>query len=253
MATMKGRKLPPPSYYPHSDGRPLAETPQHRNNLAWVNEILQVWFAYDTMVYVSGNMFVYYVPGDRLRHVAPDVFVVRGVPRDKARRHYLTWEEEKAPDLVIELTSPSTKDEDLDDKVQIYRDTLKVKEYFLFDPNAEFLRPSLQGFRLQQGQYRRIRPVKGRLPSKVLSLHLEREGWLLRLYDPEMQQWLSTPPEERTARQRAEAAQEQAEAAQRQAEAARQQAEVARQQAEAEANRLRRELEALRGRMSGQD
>jgi Uma2 family endonuclease len=58
-------------------------------------------------------MFVYYVPGDRLKHVSPDLFVVRGVPKDKPRKKYLCWEEGKGPDLVVELTSGSTRDEDV--------------------------------------------------------------------------------------------------------------------------------------------
>ena len=64
---------------------------------------LGFWFANDPQVYVSGNMFIYYVPGDRLRHISPDVFVVRGVPKLPERRRYLVWEEGKGPDLVIEL------------------------------------------------------------------------------------------------------------------------------------------------------
>src|ERR671938_136149 len=106
MATVS-RRVVPESYYPDSDGNPMTETPRHRKNMTNVIETLEAWFADDPQVYVSGNMFVYYVPGDRLRHVSPDVFVVRGVPKTPERRRYLTWEEHKAPDLVIELTSAS--------------------------------------------------------------------------------------------------------------------------------------------------
>src|SRR5690349_7692948 len=100
MATAPSRKLPPESFYPDSDGRPMAETPQHRDNMIDTIKALAFWFADDPRVYVSGNMFVYYVPGDRLRHVSPDVFVVRGVPKLPERRRYLVWEEGKGPDLV---------------------------------------------------------------------------------------------------------------------------------------------------------
>jgi Uma2 family endonuclease len=210
----------------------MAETPQHRKNLTNLIETLDVWFAGDAQTYVSGNMFVYYVPGDRLRHVSPDVFVVRGVPKVvyPDRRRYLVWEEGKAPDLVIEITSASTREEDRDDKFQIYQDPLQVREYFLFDPFEEYLRPSLQGYRLHKGTYVRIKSVKGRLSSKILKLQLERDDWQLRLYDPSTGKRLPTPQEARD-----------------QAEAARQRAEAALDQAEAEIARLRRELEALRG------
>ncbi|HJT77947.1 MAG TPA: Uma2 family endonuclease, partial [Gemmataceae bacterium] len=177
----------------------MAETPQHRQNMTDTIESLGVWFAEDSQVYVSGNMFIYYVPGDRLRHVSPDVFVVRGVPKLPERRRYLVWEEGKGPDLVIEFTSESTREEDMDDKLSLYRDTLRVQEYFLFDPFAEYLEPPLRGHRLRGGRYVPIRPVQGRLPSKVLGLHLERDGRQLRLYDPTTGRRLLTPAEEHEA------------------------------------------------------
>lgn len=220
MATVPRKSKPSEIDYPDSDGQPMAETPHHRDNLAWLIEMLRTWFADESTVYVSGNMFIYYTPGDRLRHLSPDVFVTRGIPKTTTpeRRRYLVWEEGKGPDLAIELTSPSTREEDVEDKFWLYQDTLQVREYFLFDPEEEYLTPSLQGYRLQHGKYVRIRPVQGRMPSKVLGLHLERDDWRLRLYNPATGQWLPTPPEERAALQRAEA----------------------------ENSRLRQELEALR-------
>ena len=69
-------------------------------------------------------------------------------------------------------------------KRDLYRDVLQVPEYFIFDPTEDYLKPPLQGFRLVDGEYARIEPVAGRLPSDVLGLHLERDGEELRLYDP---------------------------------------------------------------------
>jgi hypothetical protein len=172
--------------------------------------------------------------------------VVFDIPKLPERRVYLTWQEGKGPDVVFEFTSKSTKRKDLGAKFELYRDTLRVREYFLFDPLAEYLHPPLQGFRRSGDQFVPIEPVDGRLPSEVLGLHLEWHQGELRLYDPATQQYLLSPRERREAQQRAEAAREQAEAAQQQAEAAQQREVAARQQAEAEAERLRRELEALR-------
>src|SRR5262245_18671996 len=123
------------------------------------------------MVYVSGNLLIFYVPGDRLRHLSPDVFVVKGVPK-RERPNYLTWEEGSTPNLVVELTSSSTRDEDVEGKFLLYRDKLRVAEYFLFDPLGDYLDPPLKGYRLRRGKYAAIKPIKGWLPSKVLGLHL---------------------------------------------------------------------------------
>lgn len=267
--------------YPDSDGRPVGGTSLHVDNLTYLNLILRLHFEGDPQVYVAGNMFVYYVPGDRLRHVSPDVFVAFGIPKSTTpeRRRYLVWEEGKAPDVVIELTSESTREEDIDDKMMIYRD-MGVREYFLYDPYEEYLDPPLKGYRLVEGEYQPITAVAGRLPSAILGLHLEPSEGLLRLFNPATKIWLPTPQEDRrlrleaqaahqqaeTERQQAQAARQQAEAEWQQAQAARQQAETARQQAEAERQqeeearrraeseiqRLRQEVEELRRRLPPQ-
>lgn len=181
--------------YPSGDGRPLAETPVHRRNLVTLLDVLDRRFADDPLVYVSGNMFVYYERGNKLKHVAPDVFLVRGVPKVKRRDYYLVWEEEHGPDLVIELTSVSTAEEDLEDKKSLYQNILGVNEYILFDPRAEYLDPPLQGFRLEQGEYQHIDLADGRLPSVVTGLHFEANGEDLRLHDPATGLWLPTAEE----------------------------------------------------------
>ena len=89
---------------------------------------------------------------------------MRGIPK-KQRTNYLIWEEGKAPDLVIELTSKSTKRKDQNTKWVLYRDVLRVVEYFLFDPTEDYLEPPLQGFRLVDDDYFPIQPVDGLLPA----------------------------------------------------------------------------------------
>jgi hypothetical protein len=152
--------------------------------------------------------------------------------------------------MVIEVTSESTRDEDLEDKLAIYRDEIGVAEYFLFDPRAEYLNPVLQGHRLSRGRYMPIASVAGRLPSKELGLHLEADGSQLRFYDPAGKRWLPTPQEaleqKEAAVARSEAARREAAAEAARAEAALEQKDAALRQAEAEAERLRRELAALR-------
>ncbi|HEV2948425.1 MAG TPA: Uma2 family endonuclease [Gemmataceae bacterium] len=182
--------------YPTSDGKPMAETDWHRILMIDLIQTLDGWFAKDSNAYVSGNLLMFYVEGDRRRHLSPDVFFAKGVTKRK-RLYYLVWEEKKGPDLVIELTSKSTRNEDLKKKFHLYQDVLKVAEYFLFDPLGDYLKPPLQGFRLQDGKYEPIAPIKNRLPSQMLRLHMERDGENLRLYDPKSGRWLPTPAEER--------------------------------------------------------
>ncbi len=214
--------------YPTSDGRPMAETDWHRILMVALIDTLIEFFAKVPRIYVSGNLLVFYEEGNKRRHLAPDVFVVRGVPKRK-RPNYLIWREGKPPEFVIELTSSTTRREDIKKKFELYRDVLKVQEYFLFDPFEDYLKPAFQGFRLENGEYIRIDFVDGRLPSEVVGLHLERDGSELRLWNPVTGLRLPTPEE---ARHQAE------ERAEREA--------AARELAEAETARLRREIEELR-------
>jgi hypothetical protein len=88
--------------YPTSDGKPMAETDDHRDLMNALIETLKAYFAGEPMVYVSGNLLLFYVPGNKRRHLSPDVFVVRGVPNHN-RPNYLLWEEGRGPQFVIEL------------------------------------------------------------------------------------------------------------------------------------------------------
>jgi Uma2 family endonuclease len=169
----------------------MAETDLHRILMVDLIQTLEAYFAADPMVYVSGNLLLYYVPGNKRKHLAPDVFVVKGVTKQK-RINYLTWQEGKGPDVVIEITSSSTQDEDLKSKFQLYQDVLVVPEYFLFDPYEDYLDPSMQGYRLQKGKYVAIKPVRQRLASTVLGLELQRHGEELRLFNPATGAWLPT-------------------------------------------------------------
>src|SRR5262249_8838750 len=148
--------------YPTSDGKPMAETDVHRQDMMDLIETLQVHFADDPAAYVSGDLLLFYEEGNRRKHVAPDVFVVRGVPK-RQRLNYLLWREGKGPDVVIELTSKTTRREDQTKKLALYRDVLKVPEYFLFDPFEDYLKPPFQGHRLVEAGYEPIGPVAGRL------------------------------------------------------------------------------------------
>jgi len=234
--------------YPVSDGQPMAETPIHRVNMTNTIATLERRFADVEDVYISGNMFVYYVEGNR-RCLAPDTFLVFDVPR-RDRDAYFTWLEPKPNlDFVAEFTSRSTRGEDVDDKYRLYQDELGVQEYLLFDPYKEYLDPPEQLYRLTRGtrgKYRRVRRVAGRLPSKVLGLHIDRDGRLMRLYDPQAGAWLPTPGE--LAAERDEVIAERDEVAEERDEVAAERDEALLRLADSteELERLRSELERLK-------
>ena len=205
-------------HYPESDGKPMGETDVHIDALIYLREALRDYFRDDPQMYVAGNMFLYYEEGNPSACVAPDVFVVQGVAKGE-RRTYRLWEEGQPPVVVFEITSRGSRLEDLGTKRAVYA-MLGVREYFLYDPLGEYLRPTLQGYRLQEGEYQRLSPGgEGEFTSQALGLELRLEDGRLRVFNPTTGERLLTPAE----------------------------ALLARRVAEAELERLRAELARLRG------
>jgi Uma2 family endonuclease len=179
----------------------MAETDVHYRQMTDLRFALEAHFRDVPDVYVGANIFLYYEEGDPHQVVAPDVFIVRGVSKGD-RRTYKLWEAGKAPDVVFELTSDSTRKIDLGPKKGIY-EVLGVQEYFLFDPLEEYLEPPLQGYRLEERGYCWMEGEP--LTSEVLGLELRVEKGRLRLYERETGQRLPTPAEVAEASRQAEA------------------------------------------------
>ncbi|MBI3273067.1 MAG: Uma2 family endonuclease [Planctomycetes bacterium] len=223
--------------YPESDGKLMADTDEHRYVMTYLIEALRLWFAVAVAadVYVSGNLMMYYVAGDTNIRVSPDIFVVKGVAK-RFRRVYKVWEEGKAPAVVIEVSSRGTKSEDLTSKFELYRDVLKVKEYYVYDPLREYLPTRLRAWERKGGRYVERRVVGGRIGSRELGLELVDRDGRLRLVGPNGEELPDL--------------QESEEARRKEAEGRRQEAE-GRLLAEAEVLRLREELARLRREQDG--
>ncbi|RLC10302.1 MAG: Uma2 family endonuclease [Deltaproteobacteria bacterium] len=191
---------------------------------------------------------MYYEKGNPFKSVAPDVFVIFGVSGHD-RSSYKIWEEGESPDVVIEIISESTWKKD-QNNVSLYR-KLGVREYFMFDPLDRHLDPVLQGYRLDRiGRYQQIHV--GKLPDDILradsiglGLELRVESGRLRLYDPELREYLLDYSEERQTRlwerARAENENRRAETEKRRAESEKRRAE----KAEEKIRQLRARLRAL--------
>ena len=191
--------------YPTRDGRPMAETDKHREIAYYIIQALKTYYADKSEVYVSGNNFVFWEEGNPKARISPDAYVVFGVP-NHLRDSYKSWEENgRLPEVVFEFTSRKTQREDTDTKLPLYETTLRTPEYFLFDPTGDYLRPRLQGYRLENGRYVRLELSDNRLRSERLGLDLVQEGENLRLFDPVANTFLLTSLEQA---QRAEAAEE---------------------------------------------
>ncbi|MCF7959598.1 MAG: Uma2 family endonuclease [Pirellula sp.] len=178
--------------YPESDGLPMGETDTHRRWMIRIDELLSYRLR-EQRVYVGSNLLVYYVPGQPSRFVVPDNFVVFDCePGD--RRTFKIWEEGRVPDVVFEITSQSTSQEDLVKKPLIY-EAMGVREYFLYDPTASYLKPALQGFRLAEGRLVLMETSADELSCETLGVNLRLSGNDLLLIDAVTGECLMTEAE----------------------------------------------------------
>ena len=247
-------------YYPDSDDEPMAVTDRHRKEMMRTLNTFDAHFQTKQDVYVSGDIFMYYVKGEPGAVISPDVLISFGLDK-KERPTYKVWEEGKVPEFVMEFSSEKTYDNDLTIKKDTYA-SLGIADYFLFDIQHLYLPVSLMGFSLVDGRYVPISAdsVSGGLHAASLNLdfHVREDG--LGIYDPVTGKWLQTRAEREADRADREAAARQEEAARadreaavRQEEAARADREAARadsaearaDSAEAEAAQLREQLERL--------
>lgn len=152
------------------DGEPL-ETRWHVQQIDLATHLISRAMAEQgqTDFYVGGNNFVYYSI-EQAREVAleeeqgkkkrafrgPDVFWVGGVDPVREREAWIAWEEDdRLPDLILELLSPKTAKNDRTVKKDLYAQVFGTSEYFLYDPRSR----KLESFRLAApGIYRPLGP-----------------------------------------------------------------------------------------------
>ena len=233
---------PPAVEYPSGDGQPMAENDWQLHAMLDAISALHRYFEHRPDVYVSGDLFIYYEEGNPRARVAPDVFVVFGVPGHK-RMTYKLWEEGPVPSFVMEVASRGTWREDEGRKAKLY-ERLGVQEYWQYDPTGEYLGLHLKGRRLVDGVYEPQTVVDSLdgtvlLLSETLGLEFRVKGEEMYFIDSVTGERLLSRSEEHAARRAAELR------AGREADA-RQAAESRAENAESRAEAAEAELAALK-------
>ena len=208
--------------YPSGDGKPMAENDWQLHAILDAVSTLYRYFENRPDVYVSGDLLIYYEEGNPRARVAPDVFVVFGVPKHK-RMTYKLWEEGEVPAFAMEVASAGTWREDEGRKAALY-ERLGIREYWQYDPTGDYLGLHLKGRRLVDGAYRPqpvVESLDGTLTlySETLGLEIRVEGEEKRFHDPATGRDVPSLVEEHAARRAAEGEVEREIAARRAAEA----------------------------------
>jgi len=164
----------PPTNLPETDGEPL-ESNWQRDAMNLVIELVRFLFVGRTDFFVGGNMFIYF-SAQQARNTdfkGPDVFFAKGVDGTRDRKYWAIWDENgRYPNWILELLSPTTAHSDRTVKKNVYEQTFRTPEYFLYDPETE----KLEGWRLDANQlYQAIVP--------------DQRGWM---WSEQLRVWLGT-------------------------------------------------------------
>ena len=198
------RSQPPSTvFYPESDGKPMGETDFHIQTITYLYQALGAFFASRSDVKVLADIMFYYEEGNLRKVFSPDVMVVQGVG-NHLRRSYKLWEENEFPQVIFEISSRSTWGEDLNKKWLLFQQ-FGVKEYYIFDPEYDYLPEPLVAYRVKRGELKQVAVKNHRIFSEELGLEIVDTGEGLRLFNPTTKEFLGTLGEEHQARLKAEA------------------------------------------------
>ncbi len=161
------------STFPEDDGEPMAETFANAVQMVDLQWTLQTLFDRQgraATTSVGGNQLMYYNERDGRDHVSPDVYVILD-RRPPAPPSWKTWIEGKFPDIVFEISSPSTQDEDVGPKRALYA-RLQVREYYIYDPQQETT-PAFRGYERRGDRLEPLPPLSsGGIWSPLLDTEL---------------------------------------------------------------------------------
>ena len=139
------------------DPEPIEDAMQQEPATTDIRYLVRTYFRNMPDALVSGEPNLCWDRADKNIKLIPDLIVAFGVNvgEIRGRNGYLIWEVGKPPDVVMEVASDHTKDNDLTDKRDRYA-SLGIGEYWRFDPTGGALYGDpIIGEYLVNGEYRR--------------------------------------------------------------------------------------------------
>ncbi len=175
-------------YYPESHDDDLGESALHYKLLSVFFFLLETHLSVNSDVAVAANMNLYYEEGNSYKYYTPDLMIAFGAKKYH-RQVYKLWEETVFPQVVFEIASDGTFENDLGGKRLDYA-RLGVEEYYLLDPEREYLPSPLMAFHRQNGRLLSADVVNNRVLSPLLNIEIVDTGKSFRLFNPNTKEFL---------------------------------------------------------------
>jgi Uma2 family endonuclease len=120
--------------YPDSDGKPMSDNTKQFEWIVTLESGFATLYRDDPNVFVAGDLLWYPVEGNPKIRIGPDVLVAIGRPKGH-RGSYRQWKEGGiAPQLVMEVLSPTDTVMEMVDKCLFYQQ-YGVSEVYIYDPD----------------------------------------------------------------------------------------------------------------------
>ncbi len=170
------------TFYPQSDGKPLAENTWQLKWIVLLFNNLEILLD-GKMAFVAADLFWYPVEGKNKIVITPDVLIALGRP-SVDRPSYQQWKEDDvAPQVVFEVISPSNTTNEMRKKLDFY-EMYGVQEYIVIDPEKN----NKEDFEVWERRANKL--VRSPLSnidwqSSLLGIRLKKEGESVKVYHPD--------------------------------------------------------------------
>lgn len=171
----------------------MGETTLHNKLLRYLTDCLELFLSQQPQTFVAANLNFYYDPENLLKWYAPDVLIAFGIP-NRERSSYRLNDEIIVPQVIFEIASQNTYDNDLGKKYAEYA-RLGVEEYYLLDPERDLLPLPLMAFQRQKDSLAPVVVENRRVLSPRLGLEIVDTRETFRLFNPATNKFLSSAHE----------------------------------------------------------
>jgi Uma2 family endonuclease len=152
--------------YPLHEEDDVPEIPHHEQVVRYLRDAIG---AHGPDWFVTGNVCIYWEPGNHEAYAAPDLFVVRAALPQPDPRVYLLWQDPPIV-FVAEVGSRSTSLDEEGMRLERYSDVIRVPEHLYLDPERKEVRLR----RLGPAGYELVAvQSNGRVRSEQLQLEFE--------------------------------------------------------------------------------